>query len=798
VLLFLPHAIRIRKHEHEKKHEPILITKLAGLSLENNRWTVGTIIILTIIFGYFSLQTEFDSDMRNINFMTSEQWADMEYFQSLLTNTSNTESVYVVSNGHTWDDALTQNEIISARIDSLVTAGAATRHNNVSAFLVSKTEQQHRLANWQAFIEKYRDAIGQGLTSSAVAHGFNPEAFTALNDILNQAYSLQEFDHFEDLISSVFVGNISEDRSTGRKSVVQTLEVKSADVEAVKAALSGQQGFDGLCFDVKSMNGSIANTLSNDFNYIGIACGCIVFVFLWISLGSIELAMVSFLPMAVSWIWILGIMAILGIKFNIVNVILATFIFGQGDDYTIFMTEGLSYEFAYRKKLLASYKNSIIVSALIMFIGIGTLIFAKHPALRSLGEVTVVGMLSVVMMAYLFPPLVFNWLVSQNGKVRQRPLTLKKILCTAYCAMVFFAQLSVAYVMGFFMLILTKPTPRKKLILHKYCCSVFRFDVKRMPGTSFKYDNSINEDFRKPAVIISNHQSLLDSFYLMFLSPKIIMVANDHVSVNPVTGRIFRWLDFITVGQGADLMLEKVKPYVEQGYSIVIFPEGERPRYVSNNVKRFHKGAFQFAEELGLDILPVYLHGIVQAMPKGSAVTNGGEVFIKIGRRITPAELQALGTTTKERAQAVKKQYQDSFDEICRQQSTVALLKDTVYDRYRYKGAEIERNAKKMLRYLLSVREQIEGLNNGQDFFVINKKGQGELTLMLSLMYPKQTIYSITDAEDAQRILEGAVLDFVHNVKFIASAELSAYDTSSANRFTVSANQDGDIEIVSC
>ena len=36
---------------------------------------------------------------------------------------------------------------------------------------------------------------------------------------------------------------------------------------------------------------------------------------------------------------------------NIVNVILATFIFGQGDDYTIFITDGLINEYAYKKKI---------------------------------------------------------------------------------------------------------------------------------------------------------------------------------------------------------------------------------------------------------------------------------------------------------------------------------------------------------------------------------------------------------------------------------------------------------------
>ena len=88
--------------------------------------------------------------------------------------------------------------------------------------------------------------------------------------------------------------------------------------------------------------------------------------------------------------------------------ILATFIFGQGDDYTIFMTEGAVSEYRYHRPMLASYKHSIILSALIMFIGIGSLILARHPALHSLAEVTIVGMFSVVLMAFIFPPFVLK------------------------------------------------------------------------------------------------------------------------------------------------------------------------------------------------------------------------------------------------------------------------------------------------------------------------------------------------------------------------------------------------------
>ena len=311
VLLWLPHlAKRI------KRATPGVLGRIGHLELESKTWVVWTVAVMTLVLGYFSMQTSFDADLRNINYMTAEQKADMQFLQ-----TSN---------------------------------------------LKSPTSNQQ----WNQWREGKGRELCQQLKDAAVQAGFAEDAF----------------DDFYALVNS-------------------------------EPADEGQ-----------TLTTTIVNSLTDNFNYIGWACGVMVFCFLWCSLGSIELALLAFLPMAVSWVWILGIMSLLGIQFNVVNIILATFIFGQGDDYTIFMTEGCQYEYAYRRKMLDSYKHSIIISALIMFIGIGALIFAKHPALHSLALVTIIGMFSVVLMAYLFPPLIFRWLVYSHGKERWQPLTIRNIL----------------------------------------------------------------------------------------------------------------------------------------------------------------------------------------------------------------------------------------------------------------------------------------------------------------------------------------------------------------------------------
>ena len=424
VLLYLPHMVNHGvRHPSTIKDSTVVqasvIQRISEVSLENKRWLVYIVLLLTIVLGYFSLKTSFDADITHINYMTDEQKQDMAYFAQLTSATA----VYVVSSDSLLDTALDKSLQLQPLFQRLKSQGLLSDINSCSPMLCSTKEQAGRLERWHAFIQTYGDMLQQRVSDAARQEGFAPETFEAFYQLLGSTFEPQPTEHFTPLTSTVFATNLSVDHANHH--VIDVLKVSPDHLSEVMSVV---QSWGQVVFDVSSINTSIATRLSDDFNYIGWACALIVFCFLWFSLGSIELALLSFLPMAVSWLWILGIMVLCGIQFNVVNIILATFIFGQGDDYTIFITEGCQYEFAYRRKMLASYKSSIIISALIMFIGIGTLIFAKHPALHSLAEVTVIGMFSVVLMAWLLPPLVFRWLVADSRGYRRRPITIASLL----------------------------------------------------------------------------------------------------------------------------------------------------------------------------------------------------------------------------------------------------------------------------------------------------------------------------------------------------------------------------------
>lgn len=416
VLIYLPHLV---KTDTATTHEVAQLNRISSLTLEDKRWLVAVVLILTIIFGYFSFDTKFDSNISHINYMTDEQRADLEYI-STTSSTPNTpldksslarqehSTLYLVSTGTTLNEALERSEQVQPLIQQLSNCGAVSQTEGPQRFVSSKAEQERRLQLWQSFLQTHQPQLEQSLLAAAKRQGFTPESFSQFTKLLHTTFQPQEPSYFNLLATTVYPRNIIH--HDNEYSVVTML---TGDTDTLNSKLSSLPT-GSYTFDVEHMNASIANSLSNDFNYIGWVCGAIVFFFLWFSFRNIKLAIISFIPMAVSWLWILGIMTLLDIQFNVVNVILATFIFGQGDDYTIFITEGCLYEHVNKRPMLASYKNSIIISAVIMFIGIGVLILAKHPALYSLAQVTIVGMSSVVLMAWLLPPLLFKWLIHRK------------------------------------------------------------------------------------------------------------------------------------------------------------------------------------------------------------------------------------------------------------------------------------------------------------------------------------------------------------------------------------------------
>ena len=211
-----------------------------------------------------------------------------------------------------------------------------------------------------------------------------------------------------------------------------------------------------------------------------------------------------------------------------------------------------------------------------------------------------------------------------------------------------------------------KLTEKKRHNLHRLIYHATRFVMLRhgIPGTCFSYQVAEGVDFNKPSVIICNHQSHIDLACQLIFTPNMIFLTNQWVWHNPLYGLLIRNAEFYPVAEGIDALMPKLQSLVERGYSIAVFPEGTRSKDCS--IGRFHQGAFYIAEQLGLNIVPMYLYGPGKILPKKTYHLRKGPIYIEVDEPITNAQLKAMGDT-KSQASLLRRQYIEKYEQIANQ-----------------------------------------------------------------------------------------------------------------------------------
>ncbi|MDR1098583.1 MAG: 1-acyl-sn-glycerol-3-phosphate acyltransferase [Tannerella sp.] len=744
VLLFLPHLLPPHGG-HAPAEDRSRFGRLIARPFEQDRRLALAVILLTVFFSFFSGDSRFETDMRKINYMTAPQKDAFDRMTGLLNG--NRHVMYFVAEGDSPEEALVRNEEYAPVLQSLVEEGEVYRIGGIGGFLPSQRRQARQIERWNAFWHARRDSVLTSLREESRRIGFSRDAFRSFEETLARAWEPAGLPYFDPLRETLAKNLLIE--KEGRTMAVSLLYTDARRAEALEERLNGEDA-RVMAFDAGSVTRRMIASLSGNFNEVLYVCGLIVFAFLFFSFGRIELSLIAFLPLALSWIWILGLMNLFDIRFNIVNIILATFIFGQGDDYTIFMTEGLMHEYTYRRRMLASCKKSIALSALIMLAGMGMLVFARHPALRSLAEVTVVGMFSVVIMACILPSRLFRLLTVKNGKKRRMPVTLKNLSCTAFAFLFFLVASAAITFAGWCMFTFGRGTEKTKRKYHRLLYRIARFVIRHIPQVQTAYRNLSGETFDRPGVIICNHQSHIDLMCIMMLTPRLIILTNDWAWNSPFYGRMIRYAGFYPVSGGIEQAMGRLREAVDRGYSIVIFPEGTRSTDCS--IRRFHRGAFYLAEQLHLDIIPVMLHGVGHVLPRDEFMLRKGRIHIRVMPRITPGDPR-FRKDYSPRSLDVRHYYQAEYEKLVREIETPDYYADLVIKNYIYKGPAIERAVRRNLRRRRNYAAEIAAMPDTGEVTLQNT-GYGEYALLLSLVKKNLQITAIEPDPDIRALAE--------------------------------------------
>ncbi|MDF2452477.1 MAG: family transporter [Bacteroidota bacterium] len=659
------------------------IDRLTAYRFDKNKVIVISAFILTLVFTFFAGDVKFESDMNKMSFMTKET-RDAEKHLDEVNNFA-ARSVYVFSNGKDLNEALDNNIIVSEKLEEFKKQGLIKKYSSVSSLFISEKEQKKRIRRWNDFFTPAKkDSIRQELIRAGLPYKFKAEAFQSFYqrmDTRPQTLSKADTDTLNKLLFKEWIGKVN-----GNPSIINQVKLDPENRELIYKTFENNPNI--VVFDKQNLTAKFVEVISSDFNTILLITSILVFGFMLLNHGRIELAVINFLPMLISWLWILGIMALFGIKFNIINIIISTFIFGLGDDYSIFIMDGLLNEYKFGKKNLDSFKSSILLSALITIIGIGVMVFAQHPALHSIAVITIIGMVCVVFISFIAQPLLFNWMVLNRRYKGKLPYSAKYILITIVGFFGFMIGSLMITICGLILFtIFPAKISTRKLIFHYIIMYTFRFILACFFNVKKTIINTHNETFEKPAIIVSNHQSHIDLALTLQLYPKIVVFTNDWVYNSPFYGWIVKKADYYRASDGYENCLPSLKELVRQGYSILIFPEGTRS--VTGDILRFHKGAFLLAEQMQLDIIPLLLHGAGDTVTKGDFHFKDGSLAVKILDRIKPTDA-SFGATYQERSKAICKLMRKEYELLKEERETVKYYRARLIRNYIFKGPILE------------------------------------------------------------------------------------------------------------
>ncbi|MGH2657372.1 MAG: lysophospholipid acyltransferase family protein [Actinomycetota bacterium] len=168
-----------------------------------------------------------------------------------------------------------------------------------------------------------------------------------------------------------------------------------------------------------------------------------------------------------------------------------------------------------------------------------------------------------------------------------------------------------------------------------------------------------------PAVLASNHDSLLDIPCLVVASPRPVwFMAKVELFRGHLASKLFHACGGFPVRRGGrDLgAVRAALEVVRRGRLLGMYPEGTRAAHL----QAFLPGAAWLALTTGAPLIPVGVSGTAEAMPRGSRVPRRTSVTVRFGEAIDPGK-EDDPPARLERARGVTEDLRSAVERLLRQ-----------------------------------------------------------------------------------------------------------------------------------
>jgi len=147
--------------------------------------------------------------------------------------------------------------------------------------------------------------------------------------------------------------------------------------------------------------------------------------------------------------------------------------------------------------------------------------------------------------------------------------------------------------------------------------------MERVGLISLVYNGRNKLEKLSGTIVVANHPSLIDVVILVSSIPKAVCVVKSSISTKNFFMKRVVNSAYIINNNDFDVFSQDIKTALDDGFNIVIFPEGSRT--IDGEKSKLYKGAARVALMFNANILPIHINQSIHFLRKNQQWYNVGE-----------------------------------------------------------------------------------------------------------------------------------------------------------------------------
>ncbi len=385
------------------------LEKASPILLKSPKITLILAILITLILAEVAFGITFDSDFRNLRPRETEAYRVQDEIGKKFG--SPPDPLMIIASGQDREEVLRANERIAQRIEGLKKEGKIEHYQSPVSLLPSEKRIQENIEELRRFdferiiatlqeallengfrIEAYQGYLDEIRSLEARIKG--PLPFSSPGEGMTKRYLIEDEEGFKALSIAY-----------PAKKVLSPDEVVELE-ERIKGNESGIE-----VTGVGIVAGELKRLITKDFILATFLAFSGVFIMLLVHFRRMKIVILALIPLICGTIWMLGIMRIIGLRMNFVNIVVVPLILGIGID------DGIHIVHRYLEKKKEGIEDAIhhtgravVMTSLTTMVGFGSLVFAQYRGLATMGALALLGVgLCLVASLTILPALLKMW-----------------------------------------------------------------------------------------------------------------------------------------------------------------------------------------------------------------------------------------------------------------------------------------------------------------------------------------------------------------------------------------------------